>query len=374
LIEGYLKENPQEGRSEKLADFYHVWFSFINYLLLTNVFIPNDKVDQISLGTGAYKDKQLEIRTVLTKEIITTLFKDIPSQEILSEDLLAKLRLTDLRQLGQKMRLNARELGKKREILVKKLFRSVQNPTKKPTIESWLGQQTLDKPVWQKLTRRFMKERTPPFLVKNVGLAEELYVLLTLMRKDMGYVIPLLLHQRLFTRIKNAATDKDVFLDKYVCYPTDFLLLKRGRAIAVELGSGKPDLMSTFAAVSGLPTVYINTVIKNAHFDIERDFGYKCNMCMLSYTICDKYTQMFSKGKENEVETTKLTCADLCGKKIATRCEDAIVRVKIDHKTYEVHYQCLSKHLPDEAKKVKVNDLFPLFPEVKGLKEMDLGF
>jgi len=371
LIEQFLGED-----TKKLSDFYNVWFNFINYLLVTNIFAPNNNVDLIDLGTGKYKDKQWIIRKVITKEIILKLSKIISPNQFFSLKLLDGLPLTELKKIGYKIGMTENELKKRKNEIIKKMYEKMKEESNKSRVIQWLEHESINSIVLEKLTKNFMKDKTPAFLIKNIGLAEELYVFSALCKEDMGYVIPLLLHQRLFTRIKDALMNKNVkFIDKYICFPTDFLLLKHGRTIAVELGRGKPDLISTFAAVSGLPTVYINTVMKNTNFKIERDFGYKCNLCMLSYIICDKFIEIFSKGKEIvEMKPQDLTCIKLCGQTKAKICEDSVIRTKIQNKNYEVHYQCFLEHYPDKAKHIEIKNLFPLFPEVKGLKEIKLGF
>jgi hypothetical protein len=70
----------------------------------------------------------------------------------------------------------------------------------------------------------------------------------------------------------------------------------------------------------------------------------------------------------------------LCGKQKAKNCKDAVVQIKVKDKkgknfTTEVHYQCLLKYHPDKGgRKIKEEELFPLFPKVEGLDKIRLGF
>lgn len=375
LIEEFLKEIAKDNNPKKIRDFYKFWFNFINYLLITNIFAPNKNVDQCDIGTGKYKDKQLVIREVIVRKI----FLNLPIS-IYLPTLFSNIKKNELKELGLKLGLKKEEAKTRKDKLIKIISKRLEEKKIRIKFKEWLNKLPINSRLWKKLTSIFMKYRTPSFLIKNVGLSGELLVLLVLMNEDIGYLIPLLLHQRLFTDLKEVLkTLKVTSIEKYILFPPDFLLLKHGRVIGVELGRGKTDLISTFAAVSGLPTAYVSPIVENSKFRVKRIFGYKCNLCLLSYTVCDKFIELFSDGKNIEKIAYKQTCVYFCGKQKAKSCKDAVVQIKFEDEksknfTTEVHYQCLLKYHPDKGEKIKEERLFPLFPKVEGLDKIRLGF
>ncbi|MGB3346118.1 MAG: hypothetical protein WBA71_02525 [Candidatus Humimicrobiia bacterium] len=375
LMEEFLKEIAKDNNPKKIRDFYKFWFNFINYLLITNIFAPNKNVDQFDIGTGKYKDKQLVIREVIVRKI----FLNLPIS-IYLPTLFSNIKKNELRELGLKLGLKKEEAKTRKDKLIKIISKRLEEKKIRIKFKEWLNKLSINSRLWKKLTSIFMKYRTPSFLIKNVGLSGELLVLLVLMNEDIGYLIPLLLHQRLFSDLKEVLkTLKVTSIEKYILFPPDFLLLKKGRVIGVELGRGKTDLISTFASVSGLPTAYVSPRVENSKFRVNRIFGYKCNLCLLSYTVCDKFIELFSDGESIEKITYKQTCVNLCGKQKAKSCKDAVVQIKVEDEksknfTTEVHYQCLLKYRPDKGEKIKEEELFPLFPKVEGLDKIRLGF
>jgi hypothetical protein len=306
LVEEFLKEVAKNNNPKKLWDFYKVWFNFINYLLITNIFALNENIDQCDIGTGKYEDKEWTIREVIVRKI----FLNLPIS-ICLPTLFANINKNELKELGSKLGLKKEETKTRKDKLIKIISKRLEEEKIGMKFKEWLNELPIDSRLWKKLTSNFMKYRTPPFLIKNVGLSGELFVLSVLMNENIGYLIPLLLHQRLFSNLKEVLkTPKVTSIDKYVLFPPDFLLLKQGRVIGMELGGGKTDLISTFAAVSGLPTAYVSPRVENSKFKVNRVFGYKCNLCLLSYTVCDKFIELFSEGGDIGKIAHKLTCVE----------------------------------------------------------------
>mgnify|MGYP007013838354 CR=1 FL=1 len=232
------------------------------------------------------------------------------------------------------------------------------------------------------LTNKFLRERTPPLLIKNVGLAKELFVFHKLVTKNIGFVIPTLLYQRIFKGLNN------IFLvgKKLVAVNVpDFIVIKGGRAIGVEVGrersffrTRKAELVTKFSGACGIPTTQINVRVGNPLVERWYDFGFKCNRCYRSFILCEK----FIEGEIGEgipfdrVEKQNLTCLDLCGEERARRCLDAVVNARIKNYTTGrlnkkfVHHRCLYN---DEVTRVKDADIIPLFPIIEGMEVLEEG-
>ncbi len=368
-----LSEKINDPKS--LRKIYKFWLNFVNYLLITNVFEPNKDIDTKDLGTGKYEDIQLKVRKSIVREIFLKLLDLIPALEIFEVianhgraggDALTKDQIKDIgRELGlseENMRCNKTELIE------------VIKSTDERKLSKWIKNISEDHQIWQGLAGEYMPYSTPGFLIKNVGLASELFVLLKLINEDVGYIIPTLLNQRLYSRLRMACAGAQEPIDKYVLFPPDFLLAREGKIIGIELGRGKPELISSFAAVSGLPTVFINAVIRNPSLKLERDFGYKCNLCFLSFTVCKKYIELFPERLD---EFDGKSCSKLCDPKRARECLDSAVRCGLPsgegNVETVVHYQCLNECHPNLAKEINTNKIFPLYPEISGLEKLKIG-
>jgi len=56
----YALDDYREEK-EKIKQMYRLWFDIINYLLITNIFSPNDNIDRVDLGTGKYEEIQVHL-------------------------------------------------------------------------------------------------------------------------------------------------------------------------------------------------------------------------------------------------------------------------------------------------------------------------
>jgi hypothetical protein len=87
-------------------------------------------------------------------------------------------------------------------------------------------------------------------LPKRVGLAVELIVYAMLHLKKYGYVVPLLLSQKL---IRGGAQGRTAHAVDYLA-PPDFLLFReKGQVFGVEVGSAKDDQNTKFSIVTSIP-------------------------------------------------------------------------------------------------------------------------
>jgi hypothetical protein len=220
---------------------------------------------------------------------------------------------------------------------------------------------------------------TPPFLMKNVGLAKELFVFYKLMSEDIGYVIPTLLYQRLFRRLAGflgGETKKQVLVRT-----PDFLVVRGGRVMGVELGrersyfnTQKAALVTGFAGASGLPTTQINVVLTNPNISGAFDLGYKCNLCYRAFILPESYI-MGESGRAARFETlpsTDLLCDKVCDAHPGD-CEDCAVTADVENydtgrtNSLLVHLRCLP-----EADRLG-RAAYPLFPTIEGLEVIREG-
>ena len=96
-------------------------------------------------------------------------------------------------------------------------------------------------------------------MIKNIGLAKELFVFHKLISQNIGFVIPTLLYQRIFKALYEAPSKKSNQL--FVVRVPDFLVIKGGRVVGIELGrerqffgTRKAELITTFSSACGIPT------------------------------------------------------------------------------------------------------------------------
>lgn len=112
-------------------------------------------------------------------------------------------------------------------------------------------------------------------LPKSRGLAIEFLIYLYLIQHRFGFVIPLLLHQRLLTFEASIA-------------PPDFLILKPdGRCFGVEVGFQKEGQSTEFVTRTSLPTVVA---------ELDNDQPFRCPECGKWITYCDRVIEDYSKG------------------------------------------------------------------------------
>jgi len=239
-----------------------------------------------------------------------------------------------------------------------------------------------------KLKEICLPEKTPPFLIKNTGLAKELFVWQKLVLNNIGFVVPTLLYQRIFKGLS-------VFLSKgnkiIMVTAPDFLIIRGGRVMGVEVGRERPffrtrkaELVTTFSGACAIPTTQVNVRIGNLMIEplIDKwfDFGFKCNRCYRSFIMCNGFIEREIEGslQFEKMQPKDLTCVNICGENVMRECPDAVIAAKI--KNYKsgrankkiVHLKCLyedEKEIPrDEIEKI-----VPLYPIVEGLSTLVEG-
>jgi len=199
---------------------------------------------------------------------------------------------------------------------------------------------------------RVMDSLTP----KPLGAAIELIVYIYLLNRSVGYVVPLLLSQRLFSGEVTVA-------------PPDYLLLQGdGHALGVEVGGGmgqyslregKIDQVNLFIQETGIPVITAGV----PHI-------YRCETCECWLTFCDEIIERTAKG---ETELEAVACLE-CPKFDDGKCSDIIyygqVAPRGQRRRHHYHHYLTHEYVQDtglgtvQSRKTK---LLQYFPVVRGL-------
>ncbi len=338
---------------EKLPSILKQVFTFINFLLMTDIVKPNEGIDQENVAGNMYLDAHIRHRSNLTKHILLSYYlKHTPAGRIKSD--------ID--------RILERERDKKDVLGVKNNsdFHSLPDKDIITKLTNYLMSNDL---LHEDIVSFFCGERTPAFMPKNMGLATELFAYMGLIRENIGYVIPLLLHQKLFHSFCDL-NQKEAYGQSWIA-PTDFMLVSKGRLYAVELGRGKPELMSDFASVTGIPTGFIDI-----HLNTSNKLGYKCPICFNAFTICEEFQRQFLIFDQH------VTMPELCSEcKARNTCTDKIIecsKSKDSKKTqsirYHCHSSCYNSMSANEKKKIKViSNEIPSYPVLEGIEKIKRG-
>ncbi len=180
---------------------------------------------------------------------------------------------------------------------------------------------------------------------KVPGTAVELIVYLYLLRSNVGYVIPLLLQQRLL--------GKDGHL-----VPPDFLVMKQGRIFGIEVeqlgATGKIQQSNAFMTETGIPVLTGS---------LPKAFPFRCPVCDRWILFCDNIIEKFS-DLNYQMPSSYLTC-DTCNEVVY------FGRIKAGEDELHYHYRCISGEryvknvLSNPAQRAK--RLRGYFPYVDGL-------
>lgn len=194
------------------------------------------------------------------------------------------------------------------------------------------------------------------------GLWHELGVYAFMLNLDVGYIIPLLLHQRLFS-----------YSDYLV--PPDFLLLTYDLKIyGIEVGGKKEIQSGLFSSKTGIPTITIDT--------LNSRVSDRCPICKKWIQICPIAIKKFINSKELLKEKKiEIKCLEECDR----YSKEEILRGKCPYtkysrtkikKTYgnhqfadgkHYHYQCVLRELGKKKKNRSIRNQIIKF-ERKALK------
>lgn len=189
------------------------------------------------------------------------------------------------------------------------------------------------------------------------GLWHEILVFAFLLRYDLGYIVPLLLHQKLLS-----GSDSVV--------PPDFLLITREKDIyGVEVGRKKEIQSGAFSLTTNIPTASVDT-------ENSRNSD-RCPLCKRWIQFCDRAIQDFSNLDKPlapvEIKCLDGTCSFFPKEEIAEgKCpytkysRNKAKTMQHTHHPYadgkHYHYSCVLDKLSEPQKKllIQANDLTAL--------------
>jgi len=201
------------------------------------------------------------------------------------------------------------------------------------------------------------------------GLWHELLVFIFMLRNNIGYIIPLLLTQRLIGLERNII-------------PPDFLLITYDKHLyGVEVGTKKEIQSGSFSLQTSIPTATIDTVNSRS--------SDRCPICKKWIPFCYYAIEQFA-DLDHPIDKKEIRCLKDCDK---YSCEEIAAgqcpftkysRKKT--KTYpythhdfsdakHYHYQCVLSHVPEETRNIiiQANDTAALkthYPYYSGLEEL----
>jgi hypothetical protein len=189
-------------------------------------------------------------------------------------------------------------------------------------------------------------------LPKSIGAAIELIVYAYLIRHNFGYVIPMLLNQRLISH------------DSHLIAP-DFMIVKNGRIFGVEVKQAfqeTPDHIFDFSSETSIPVVVAR---------VPNTVPLRCPVCKKWILYCDDIINRFSDSNQ-KIEDTKISCKKEC--KNFKKCDYITYKGVLnssENKELHYHYSCVRnkrfvKKLMKE-KKEQEKRLISYYPHVQGL-------
>lgn len=192
-------------------------------------------------------------------------------------------------------------------------------------------------------------------LPKSIGAAIELIVYAYLIRHDFGYVIPMLLNQRLLSH------------DSHLIAP-DFLIVKNGRIFGVEVKQAfkkTPDHIFDFSSETSIPVVVAR---------VPNTVPLRCPICKKWILYCDEIIDRFSDYSQ-KIENIKISCKRECQN--FRKCNYITYKGVLKsskEKELHYHYNCVKKkpfvrNLMKD-KKEQEKRLISYYPHVQGLSKL----
>ena len=201
------------------------------------------------------------------------------------------------------------------------------------------------------------------------GLWHELLVYIFLLRNDIGYIIPLLLNQKLLSGKKHII-------------PPDFLIITYDKNLyGVEVGTKKEIQSGTFSLQTNIPTATIDT--ENSRVSD------RCPICKRWIPLCDFVINNFSNFDKN-INRSEIRCLDQCDKyteeqitlgkcpytKYSRYRTKTMEHTKHDFSDgYHYHYKCVLNNLDEKMRNrlISAKDKIALkthYPYYSGLEEL----
>lgn len=321
----FIKKVPayarNEARLEKLGRFYNEFARelyaggrkegrFENGNRFHRGMILSDLLTYTVFGRGYYILTASEDHRKAFAEIVMRISNKLLIQENISTD--PKLR---------KGLINA--------LLSQNLQNFFENDEQKEKLKQLRGYN--DHIIWGREGKKFYKVMDS-LLPKSRGLTIEFLIYLYLINRRFGFVIPLLLHQRLITKSKSIA-------------PPDFLVLKDdGRIFGIEVGSFKEGQNTNFVTTTSIPIVTA---------ELDHDQPFRCPECQQWITYCDHVVETYSEGKWTQ---KPFLCGD-CKYFNKGKCEDIIFYgelTELEKGRRRYHYRCVKKR--PTVKKLSANN------------------
>jgi len=196
-------------------------------------------------------------------------------------------------------------------------------------------------------------------MAKPIGLAVELIAYAHLLRFCKGYVIPLGLHQRVFSK------------NDYIVPPNYLVILRDGRVFGVEVkqAATAPEHIFQFMAKTGIPVLLAS---------VPHEIPLRCPKCKKWIMFCEKaINELASYEKPVSYYRNinwKISCVN-CGKFKNGNCKYVIYYGKTantdENKHY--HYHCVAGDpiVEREIKKNPKKKLLMYIPHVNGLEEIE---
>lgn len=201
------------------------------------------------------------------------------------------------------------------------------------------------------------------------GLWHELLVYIFLLRNDIGYIIPLLLNQRLLS-------------GKRYIIPPDFLIITYNKNLyGVEVGTKKEIQSGAFSLQTNIPTATIDTVNSRV--------SDRCPICKRWIPLCDFVIDNFSNF-DVKITKSEVRCLDEC----KIYCSEEIILGKCPYTKYSrkfaktleyanhefsnglhYHYRCVLDSLDENIRDKIINAkdstaLKTHYPYYSGLEEL----
>ncbi|MDQ3750812.1 MAG: DUF616 domain-containing protein [Acidobacteriota bacterium] len=203
------------------------------------------------------------------------------------------------------------------------------------------------------------------------GLWHELLVYIFILRHDLGFVLPLLLHQKIYSK-----------LDHLV--PPDFLLLtKDKRVFGIEVGRKKEIQSGTFSLKTAIPTASLDT-------ENSRNSD-RCPICLKWINFCPYVIEKFSNFSEEISRKCEVKCVRECtvfseeqiingeckfSKYARNKAQTMLHTHHIYSNNYHYHYSCVLEKV-DENKRQEIiagRDVAAIkthMPYYSGLEELE---
>jgi hypothetical protein len=182
------------------------------------------------------------------------------------------------------------------------------------------------------------------------GLWHELLVYIFLLRFDFGFVLPLLLHQRFYSKLDHVV-------------PPDFLLIaKDKRLFGIEVGRKKEIQSGAFSLKTAIPTASLDT-------ENSRNSD-RCPICMKWINFCPYVIEKFSRFNEELSSRCEVKCLNECTvfnqEKIANgdckyskysrkRAERLLHTHHEFSNNYHYHYRCVLDSVSPETKQAIID-------------------